>query len=62
MLILLTMFVTSCSTVGRNADCGPNDRPIRLSEQQINNLTDEQARAILIRNEELVSRGCAKPN
>lgn len=62
MLLIPLLFVVSCTTVGPPVNCGPNDRPIRLTAEQIDTLSPEQARAILIRNEELAQRGCAKPN
>ena len=62
MPLLLLIIVASCATVGPPVNCGPNDRAIRMTPEQIATLTDEQVSAILIRNEELYKRGCAIPN
>lgn len=64
MLCLPLMLVVSCASVGERSKlvCGPNDKALRLSDAQIDMLTDEQVKDILARNEELARLGCAVAN
>ena len=59
---LLAPLVTGCVISGRSGSCGPLDVPIRLSEQSIDSLADDEVKAILERNEALEKKGCATPN
>lgn len=58
------MLVASCASVGPVAKltCGPNDKAIRLSVEQIEQLPDDTVKDILARNEELARMGCAVAN
>lgn len=53
--------VSGCATADTGL-CGPNDHAIRYTDQQIDQMTDEQVKGNLARNEELERRGCAVPN
>lgn len=58
------MLVVSCASVGPVGKlvCGPNDKAIRLSVGQIDQLPDDLVKDILARNEELVRMNCAVAN
>lgn len=66
MLLTPLLLVSGCVTVGHSISpdgvCGPNDKPIRLTPEIQDQLTDDQVRQILAYNEGLVDRGCAVPN
>lgn len=62
-LLALLLLVSGCVTGGAiDKVCGPNDYVIRYTNEQIEQMTDEQVRSNLARNEELERRGCAVPN
>ncbi|QOE32077.1 o-spanin [Rhizobium phage Palo] len=60
---LLALLVSSCVSVGSNvSQCGPNDKAIRLTDEQISSMSDQQVTDVLALNESLAKRGCAVPN
>lgn len=60
---VVALLVSSCVSVGgRSSLCGPNDTATRLTDQQIDLLSDEQVKDILSKNEALEKRGCAVAN
>lgn len=61
-LLAALLLVTGCVTGGSGGECLPTDVAIRLTPEQIDDLSDEQVKVILGRNEELAARGCAIPN
>ncbi len=62
-LCLVLLLVTSCVGGGANiSGCTAADVPIRMTNAQIDALSDEQVKIILNRNEELADRGCARAN
>ena len=58
----IMLMMEGCTTVPTPPLCGPNDKPQRWTEAQIDAMSDDQVTQELARNEELVRRGCATPN
>jgi hypothetical protein len=55
--------IASCaSPIGLSSVCSDADRVTRFTEQQIDQMSDEQVRQELARNEDLARKGCAVPN
>ena len=61
-LFLVAPLVTACVTSGPSVRCGPLDKPIRLSPESIDALSEDEVKAVLERNEALEKKGCATPN
>lgn len=60
---LCALALSSCATVGVPVEaCGPNDKVIRYTPEQIELMTDQQVTDNLARNEELERRQCGVPN
>lgn len=62
--LLVCSMTFGCASISKVSGplCGPNDRPNRWTEEQIDHMDDAQVKQELARNEELVRRGCAVPN